>query len=116
MPFYRNSFRKATEPDIPPDLDPEIYPIIARHFFGLQPHDQAEPDRTILDLAFQRDVERLHQLGPRPQCELLREIGNRYGCAAFIEERLKVYAELDPEIVAALGGDVFPPTPIREVG
>ena len=80
----------SSNPELPPDLNLKIHRIIAQHFYGVDPHDQAEPDRTILDLAFQRDVERLHQLGPRPQCELLREIGNRYGCAAFIEERLNL--------------------------
>ncbi len=24
-----------SRPDLPPDLDPEIYPIIARHFYGV---------------------------------------------------------------------------------
>ena len=106
----------SSNPELPPSLDPETHRIIAQHFYGVDPHDQAEPDRTILNLAFQHDVERLHRLGPRPQYELLREIERRYGCARFIRERVKRYAELDPEIVAALGGDVFPSTPIREVG
>ena len=106
----------SSNPELPPDLDLEIYPIIAQHFYGLQSHDGATANRTILDLGFQRDVERLHRLGPRPSCELLREIGDRYDCTAFIEERLRVYAKLDPEILAAIGGDVFPSTPIREVG
>ena len=110
------SSRCNSDDTLPPDLDPEIHPIIATHIYGVGPHGRGKPGRAILDLAFQRAVERLHQLGPRSQCELLREIGDRYGCRAFIEERLKRYAELDPEIVAALGGDVFPPAPIRQVG
>ncbi len=78
----------SSDLELPPDLNLKIHRIIAQHFYGVDPHDQAEPDRTILGLAFQRDV-----------------------------ERLKVYAELDPKIiVAALGGDVFPSAPIREVG
>ena len=111
---------------VPKNFSPDECPILSRHWFGIQPCPQAndhqavpaEPivDNIVADLAFQRDIERLHRLGPRPQYELLREIERRYGCARFIRERVKRYAELDPEIVADLGGDVFPSTPIREVG
>jgi len=107
-------------------FDPAEFPILSLHWFGILPRPQANDRQAapvgpiaagiVADLAFQRDIERLHELGPRPQYELLREVERRYGCARFIRERVKRYADLDPEIVAALGGDVFPPAPIREVG
>ena len=31
----RRPERHNSDPDLPPDLDPEAHPIIARHFYGL---------------------------------------------------------------------------------
>ena len=116
-----------TNPNIslPPDLDPETHRIIATHFYGVKPGTQANDRQPALvgpiaagivgDLAFQHDIKRLHRLGPRPQYELLREIERRYGCARFIRERVKRYAELDPGLVQAIGGDRFPEAPVHEV-
>ena len=59
---------------------------------------------TIPDVHFQYLVARLHALGPRPTYELLREVAT--GADLFV--RLEIYAQLDPDIVRALGGDVLP--------
>ncbi len=110
---------------LPPDLDPKTHRIIATHFYGVEPGTQANDRQSALvgpiaagivaDLAFQRNVERLHRLGPRPQYELLREIEQRFGCGNFIRDRVKRFAELDPGLVQVLGGDRFPETPVHEV-
>ena len=42
MLLYRNSFRKATDLDLPSDLDPEICPIIATHIYGVELPDVRE--------------------------------------------------------------------------
>lgn len=34
MPFHENLINSS--PDIPPDFDPCAYPILARHFFGVE--------------------------------------------------------------------------------
>ena len=52
-----------------------------------------------------RLAERLHSLGPRPTFELLKEIAN----GGDLWRRLERYAELDPEIVRAIGADEMPP-------
>ena len=67
------------------------------------------------DLAFARACWRLHRLGPRAVYELLREIGQAGACPTFIKSRVSRYAELEPEIVRAVGGDQMPPVPIYEV-
>ncbi len=110
---------------IPKGFSPDECPILAEHWYGLRPCAQANDrqsapvgpivDNIVGDLSFQRDVERLHRLGPRPQYELLREIERRYGCARFIRDRVKAYGELDPGLVQALGGDRFPEAPVHEV-
>ena len=48
--------------------------------------------------------------------ELLKEVGEQRGCQTFIDRRLRAYAELDPEVVRALGADEFPRLPLYEVG
>ena len=110
---------------IPVGFNPAEFPILATHWYGVQPRVQANDrqavpvgpmvDSIVADLAFQRDIERLHRLGPRPQYELLREIEQRFGCGNFIRDRVKRYAELDPGLVQVLGGDRFPEAPVHEV-
>ncbi len=64
---------------------------------------------------FERMVERLHRLGPRPLAELLIEIARGTGQSSFIAARLQAYAGLAPEIVRALRADQFPPRMIEVV-
>ena len=67
------------------------------------------------DLCFHRQVEHLHRLGPRVLGELLTEIGEQRLCRTYLEQRVRRYAEIDPEHLAALGGDRFPRPPLYEV-
>ena len=67
------------------------------------------------NLRLARDVERILALGPRPIIELLIEIGEQRLCRTYLEQRVRRYAEIDPEHLAALGGDSFPRPPLSEV-
>ena len=69
------------------------------------------------DAVFEQNIRRLHRLGPRPVGELLREVLRAVDreTADHIRGRLSVYAALNPEIVSALGGNDFPPWPLRVV-
>ena len=69
----------------------------------------------VADLALRRTVERVHDLGPRAVYELLVEIGEQRLCRTYLEQRVRRYAEIDPEHLAALGGDRFPRPPLYEV-
>ena len=40
MSLYRNSFRKATEPIPLSGFDSKACPILAKHWFGLEPRDE----------------------------------------------------------------------------
>ncbi len=75
------------------------------------PPQQAYRTRAaLLSLRRQRTAERLHRLGARALAELLSEIG---APAWRIAEE---YAHrLSPELLAAVGGDRFPPPPLRMV-
>jgi hypothetical protein len=56
---------------------------------------------------------RIHDLGPRVLFELVVEI-EKYG-VADLDRRVERYADLDPELLAAVGADRFPPRPIHLV-
>ncbi len=64
---------------------------------------------------FERQVVRVHALGPRPLGELLIEIASHTGQSSFIAHRLEEYARLDRDILRALGADRFPPMPLEVV-
>ncbi len=66
-------------------------------------------------LRFRRQVERLHQLGPRATAELLAEIGAERSIQTIIEHKLATYAEIDPAAIEAAGGLEFWPAPLRAV-
>ena len=69
----------------------------------------------VADLRFRRQVERLHDLGPRATGELLAEIGEQRACRTFIDGRLEAYARLDPDVIRELNGDKFPRPPLHRV-
>ncbi len=58
---------------------------------------------------YERMVERVHNLGPRPLAELLAKIATATGRPDIVADRLQAYARLDPDILRAVGGDIFPP-------
>lgn len=73
-------------------------------WFHIPPPRPPEPRATVPDVRLRRLARHLHSLGERSVYELLREvIGGRDPV-----ERLERYAELDADIVAALGADRLP--------
>ena len=119
MPLYERSARAASganDPlplDSPPaDFDVGAYPILARHWFGVEPIRQTS---DTLDMAAhlkrQRQIEHLHSLGPRAVGELLCEVSE----AEDLDRGLEAYAHLTRDLLEALNGDRFPPLPIHEV-
>jgi hypothetical protein len=63
----------------------------------------------------QRQVERICRI-PRLVAELLDEIDRHHGLGADLDRRLERFAGLDPDLLRALGGDRFPPSPMRAIG
>jgi hypothetical protein len=64
------------------------------------------------DLRLRRLAAALHELGPRPIYEFLREIED----GADLRARLEVYAALPAGFVRANGGDKFPPAAFALMG
>ena len=98
---------------LPVGFDPAAHPIIAHHFFGVEPFRQIGDVAVVVvaDLKRQRQVAHLLSLGPRPVLEALVEVE----AGADLDRVLADYARLDLEVVIALGGDKFPPAPIHGV-
>ncbi len=101
----------------PADFDPAAYPIIARHFFGIEPRRSTTvvTADAVADLRFRRRVARLHRLGPRATAELLAEIGAERAIQTVIDKKLATYVSIEPEILEAAGGDEFWQPPLHGV-
>lgn len=67
------------------------------------------------DFVFERNVVQLHRLGPRIIAELLRDVGARTMHMTTIESKVANFADLDPSVVRALGGDRFARPPLMVV-
>ncbi len=106
--------RSSGAPDsAPANFDPASHPIIARHFFGVEPLRPIDDVAGVVvaDLKRLRQVEDLHRLGPRAIGEMLREADN----GKDLDRALGTYERLTPDLLKALGGGHFPPFPIPEV-
>ncbi len=96
---------------LPTGFDPAAHPILSRHWFGVPFHPTGSTTAALVaSPRRQRAAEHLHNLGPRPVLEALAEVE----AGADLDHVLADFAQLDLETVRQLGGDRFPPTPIRE--
>ncbi len=97
----------------PADFDPAAFPILARHFFGIEPLHPIGPiaAEIVANPRRQRAAEHLHNLGPRPVLEALVEVE----AGADLDRVLADFAQLEPETVRQLGGAQFWPAPLREI-
>ncbi len=97
----------------PDDFDPAAYPILAIHFFGVEPHHPIGPIpvEAPASLRRHRQFEHVHRLGPRAIEEMAIEIAN----GEDLDRALAAYERLMPEMLKATGGDRFPAQPIHEV-
>lgn len=81
-------------------------------FQGPRASDVAE---TVAHLHFRRNVERVHGLGARAVAELLAEVGAERSIQHLIDRKVERYADLDPDVIQALGGDQFASTPLTVI-
>ena len=71
----------------------------------------------LFDARFRQLIDHLHQLGPRPISELLRElIGRDEQVCTDLFLLLERYYRLDPSAVEAVGSDRFTPSRFRIQG
>ena len=75
----------------------------------------AAKSQALARLRRQRAVEHICKI-PRLVDELLDEIGRQHGIGDDIAARVERYAALDHRLLAAVGGDRFPPSPVRLAG
>ena len=97
----------------PADFDPAAYPILSQHWFGIEspyPINQITAE-AISNLRRQRQIQHVYGLGHRAVHELVRDVAG----GADLDHALATYARLTPGLLRAVGGDRFPPAPIRKV-
>ncbi len=119
MPLYtavdRVASSAALDPlnDLPPDFDADAMPILAAHWFGVRPLRPTGQvvGGVVADLKRQRQIKHVYSLGVRAVGELLDEVAQ----GENLDRALEAYARLTPELLAALGGDRFPPSPVHAV-
>ncbi len=101
----------------PTGFDPAAHPILAVHYFGLEPPRPVGSIAGVIvaDMKFRRQVVHVHRLGPRVLAEFLAEIAEERNIRVVVERKLDRFAELDPAALDATGGDQFWPAPLREV-
>ncbi len=95
------------------NFDPAAHPIIARHWFGVEPPHPIGPIpvEAPASLRRHRQFEHVHRLGPRAMEELAVEVAN----GEDLDSALAAYDRLTPEMLKATGGDRFPAQLIHEV-
>ncbi len=119
MPLYprpqHNSSRtkRSGANTAPVNFDPATHPIIARHWFGIEPPRSTCPTAAEVasNLRRHRQFEHVHRLGPRAIEELAVEVAN----GEDLDSALEAYQRLTPEMLEATGGDHFPARPIHMV-
>ncbi len=98
----------------PPDFNAGMYPILARHWFGIAPDSQTanfHPAEVSAGLRRQRQIEHVHQLGARAVGELLYEVAE----GGDLDRALDAYERLTPSLLKAMGADRFPPSPLHAI-
>ena len=98
--------------------DPAAFPIISRHFFGIEPfRPMGElPTEIVANVRSRRNLKRVHSNGVRLVGELLDEIAREYGLGTVIDQKLEIYASLSDDALDATGARDFPPPPLHEAG
>jgi hypothetical protein len=61
-------------------------------------------------------VRRVHLLGARVLYEFVDELDRVHGLGTDLDRRLERYAQLNPDLLRAVGGDRFASAPTRLVG
>ena len=98
-------------------FDPAAHPILAVHFFGLEPPRPVGPisAEVVAGLRFRRQVQRLHQQGDRVLGKLLAHLGAKHGIQTSVERTAEHFAELDPATLEIASYDDFWQPPLHEV-
>ncbi len=89
-------------------------PAVSPQAAGLRPIGSIAAE-VVADLRFRRQIQKLHDLGPRPIAEFLGELGAERSIRSIIDRKLERYAALDPKALEATNGSDSWPAPIQEV-
>ena len=112
--FPRHHADKA--PGTPAEFDPARFPIISRHWFGIDPASINRASAVLVaDPRFHHQVELLCARGPRLSVELLAELAIEHGLETTIRKKLHRYLDIPDDALDLTGGRRLPPPPIYAV-
>ena len=101
---------------LPADFDCRRYPIISRHWLGLDPTTVNTASAALVaDPPFHRQLETLCARGPRLPVELLAELAAEHGLEATIREKIRRYLAIPDDALDFTGARQLPPSPIHAV-
>ena len=103
--------------DLPTDFYTNQLPIIARHWFGIEPFRPVGElaAEIVCDIRFRCRIERLHAMGPRLFAEMLAELAASHSLGTAIDRSLDRYLALDDTALDITNGRELPPVPLHEV-
>ncbi len=100
----------------PADFDPKRFPIIARHWLGIEPTSINRASAALVaDPPFHRQLETLCARGPRLPVELLAELAIEYDIEAAIRKKLRRYLDIPDDALDLAGARQLPPSPIHAI-
>ena len=107
---------KPRPPGAPAGFNPARFPIISRHWFGIDPApNNVASAALVADPPFHRQIEALCARGPRLPAEFLAEIAIEHGLETVVRKKLRRYLNIPDEALDLTGGHHLPPLPIHTV-
>ena len=104
--------------EIPVELCPQQFPILSRHWFGLDPTRAIgrAAASLVADLRFRNKMAVLLAMGDRPATEMVAELAVVYGLEVVVDQLLDRYLAIPDEALDITNGRDFPPPPLQKVG
>ncbi len=103
--------------ELPVGFDPQRFPIISRHVFGIDPtHGIGRAAAALVaDLRFRNKMTVLLAMGNRPVAEMVAEFAVHHGLEAELDQVLDRYLEIPDGVLDVINGRDFAPAPLHEV-
>ena len=103
-------------PETPAEFNPAHFPIISRHWFGIDPTSSNRGTAALVaDPWFHHQVELLCARGPRLPVELLAELAIEHGLEDVVRKKLRRYLDIPDDALDLTGGRRLPLPPIHAV-
>jgi hypothetical protein len=90
--------------------------VVDRTFSAKRRQPQQQRAENARLTRIERRLRTVHRIGERISVELTLELARRLDAFDLLDQLAERFSTANPETIAALGGDRFPPPPIHLVG